>query len=169
MKTTKVFKTKNNTILIVTADTNGKYVSVTANEIEPIKKQDAIDQNREYLEDGELWKMSVQSGKTYLGLNDWVEMVINNDGDLCFFDNSLYTNEISVNEVDYLFDSRSCGCLHDDIKEVTNEFDTLIDLHLSDNIMKADAIIDSIKSDNVDELVEIYTYEILGLEFATEI
>ena len=28
---------------------------------------------------------------------------------------------------DYMFLSCSCGCLHDDIKEVTNEFNKIID------------------------------------------
>jgi len=35
---------------------------------------------REYLEDGELWKMTVQSGNTELGLAEWVEYVLDADG-----------------------------------------------------------------------------------------
>lgn len=35
---------------------------------------------REYLEDGELWKMAVEADDTILGLNDWIEFVLNTDG-----------------------------------------------------------------------------------------
>ena len=58
MKKFKVYKTEENTILIVTASTDGndyptskrKYVSITANEIEPIKRSDAVAQVEDYLE-----------------------------------------------------------------------------------------------------------------------
>lgn len=37
-------------------------------------------QAREYLEEGELWKMAVESGGTTSGLDDWVDGVLNMDG-----------------------------------------------------------------------------------------
>jgi hypothetical protein len=71
----KAYKTNEGTILIVTAkisETNHKYVSVTANEIEPITVEDAKIRARERLEDGELWRMAVQAEQTEEGLSDWV-------------------------------------------------------------------------------------------------
>lgn len=170
MKTSKVFKTKNDSILIVTAETDGsstgKYVSVTANEITPITKNAAIEQVREGLEDGEMWRMAVEAGNTELGLSDWVEYVIDTDGELCGFDNSLYTNELTIDSEDYIFSSDSCGCLHDEINAVTKEFKRLIKLHLKDSedaVKEAENIIRSIKSDDIDHEVERYTRQILGI------
>lgn len=170
MKTVKVYKTENNSILIVTATTHqeGKkqYVSVTASEIEPVLKEDAIKQCREQLEDGEYWKQAVQAGQTELSLKDWVEMVIDNDGELSGFDNSLYTDKLTINKKDFIFNSSACGCLHDEINAVTNEFKELIKLHLKDSpaqLAKADKIINSIKSDDIDFEVEKITREIFEL------
>lgn len=51
---------------------DGDYLVLTDSE--------ADDQAREYLEDGDLWKMSVESGGTTRGLDDWVDEVLNVDG-----------------------------------------------------------------------------------------
>lgn len=174
MQTTKVFKTAQDTILIVTANTAGcngrNYVSVTANEIEPILRTDAVSRCRESLEDGELWRMAVQSENTELGLNEWVEYVLGSDGELSGFDNSLYNREIEIDGEDYIFDSRACGCMHDDIKEVSGDFDILIALHLSDSseaLKQAEKIILSLQNTedaDIDFWVEKYTREILGID-----
>lgn len=166
MKTTKVFKTANNTILIVTASTDGtgeqnRYVSVTASEISPLSYEDAKERNREYLEEGEGWKWCVENDKTELGLAEWIEYVINKDGEISTIDNSLYPNEVNINGDTYIFDSLGCGCMHDDINAVTDMFKTLIKLHLSKEIEAAEAIIKSIAPDNVDALVEQYANEIV--------
>lgn len=168
MKTTKVFKTEENTILIVTASTEGcngrQYVSVTANEVEPIKKSEAIKRNRESLEDGELWRMAVEAKSTELGLTDWVDFVIGTDGELGNFDNSLYSDDLTIDGEDYIFDSRSCGCLHDDIKKATKIFNKLIKMHLSEeDVKEAERLISNIKADDIDHEVERCTREILGL------
>lgn len=170
----QVFKTTDNTILIVKATTEGcnnrQYVSVTATEIKPILRSDAVEQCKESLLDGELWRQAVQAEQTELGLEEWAEYVISIDGDLSMFDNSLYDSEIEINGQDYIFDSLSCGCLHDDIKGVTKEFNTLISLHLSDNkdaLTQAEKIIFKLqKSANtdIDFYVEKYTREILELQ-----
>jgi hypothetical protein len=170
----QVFKTAENTILIVTATTQGcagrQYVSVTADEIEPILRSEAVERCREYLEDGELWRMAVEAKQTELGLEDWVEYVLDNDGELSGFDNSLYPDELNIDGEDYIFDSRSCGCLHNAIREATSKFDTLIDLHLKDGkraLNKADKLILAMQKEpetDIDFLVEKYTREIIGIE-----
>ena len=165
MKTQKVFKTENS-ILIVTASTDGtskdnKYVSITADEIEPLEYSEAVNLCREYLEDGELWKMAVDGEHTTLGFNDWVEEVLSIDGEISQIDNSLYPEEIEIEGIDYIFKSRGCGCMHDEIKKVTDIFNELIELHLSKNIEKAEKLIQEIKTDNIDEKVIQFTKELI--------
>jgi hypothetical protein len=160
MTTKKVYLTANNTILIVTARTTNGYVSVTADEIEPLSIETAEERTREYLEDGELWRMAVASESTEMSLSDWVETVINIDGKTSGIDNSLYSARVDIDGTDYIFDSRSCGCLHDDIKALTGEFDLLIALHLGKSIETAEEMIKDIVSDDVDAKV---------LEYATQI
>jgi hypothetical protein len=41
---------------------------------------DAEEEARKYLKDGELWEMAVSEKRTTLGLDDWIEDVINMDG-----------------------------------------------------------------------------------------
>jgi len=51
---------------------------------------------REYLEDGEMWKMAVENGYTTQGLDDWVEQVLSIDGwqnELCRYDGCSYELE----------------------------------------------------------------------------
>ena len=47
---------------------------------EPLTESQGEERARESLEDGEIWKMSVESGNTTEGLNDWVEYVLSVDG-----------------------------------------------------------------------------------------
>lgn len=168
MKIQKVFLTADNTILIVEASTDGthhtnRYVSVTADEISPLSYEDAKERSRESLEDGELWKMAVQAGHTEQGLSDWVEQVLS-IGEISQVDNSLYPARVSIDGEDYVFDSLSCGCLHESIKLLTNKFDALIALHLShstDAINHAENIMAQIGSDNVDTKVLKFAKKIL--------
>lgn len=172
MKATKVFKTKKDTILLVEISTDGcagrQYVSITASEIAPIKRDDAIEQCKAQLEDGELWRMAVQAEQTEMGLEDWIENVMDIDGELSGFDNSLYDTVITIDDEEYLFESQSCGCLHDDIKELTDEFNPIIELHLSDrpkDLKKAETYIFKLqKKEDIDFWVEKYTRQILGVE-----
>lgn len=165
----KVFKL-DETILIVTATTRGtstgNYVSVTAHEIQPILKEDAVEQVREILEDGDLWRMAVDAQNTELGLSDWVDMVLSADK-LNGFDNSLYPEELIIQNKSYLFDSRACGCLHDEIKKVTNIFNRLIKLHLShdkSNIKEAEKLITAMKGDDIGREVEKFTRELVEIQ-----
>jgi hypothetical protein len=79
------------------------------------------------------------------------------------FDNSLYPKKINIDGVDYIYDSHSCGCLHDAIKECTSEFNELIDLHLSHNTKKASELIKKMQSDDVEQKVKLITADILML------
>ncbi len=168
-KTTKVFKLEDS-ILIVTAKTEGcggrPYVSVTASTIRPVRREDAEAQVMEQLEDGEHWRMAVESKSTELGLEQWIELVIKTDGPLSGFDNSLYTRQLTIDGEEYIFESESCGCLHDDIMSVTSLFNGLIKLHLKDTaqaLKKAEAMIAGIPSDNTDLEVERYTRELISV------
>ena len=52
-------------------------------------EDEAEEEAREYLEDGEMWKMAVEAERTTLGFDDWVEFVLNMDGwehELCTYD-----------------------------------------------------------------------------------
>lgn len=167
MKTTKVLKTEDNTILIATASTEGtgeknKYVSVTAHEIRPILLSEAKKQVLESLEDGENWKVAVASGYTEKGLSEWIDEIINNDGELSGFDNSLYNKQVEIDGEEYIYYSEGCGCLHDSINECTEEFKELIGLHLSKEIKYAEQLITKIEIDNIDENVLMFTKEIVN-------
>ncbi len=69
---------------------------------------------REYLEDGEMWKMAVESGNTTDSLEGWVDNVLNIDGwenqlDVRFFG--------SYDDNNYYLRWGSCGCSIDDLKK----------------------------------------------------
>ncbi len=83
--------------------------SMTGETVRPIKEEDAKEQVREGLEDGEHWRYAVQSKQTDLGKDEWIESVLATDGELAGFDNSLFTYEVELDEETYLFESGSCG------------------------------------------------------------
>ena len=47
---------------------------------EPMTESEGDSKAKEYLEDGDSWKMAVESGNTTQGLNDWAEEVLSIDG-----------------------------------------------------------------------------------------
>lgn len=167
-KIEKVYKTTSDTILIVTATTEGcagrKYVSVTARKIKPVLKQEAVYRVREHLEDGDLWRMAVENKSTESSLSEWVEMVLG-ENELDGFDNSYYTETVKINNMQYIYESLSGGCLHDEILNVTQDFNTLIDLHIKDSkksIEKAEKLISSMKSDNIDAEILKFSKQIIS-------
>jgi hypothetical protein len=85
------------------------YFAMSSFTVKPTPKEDAERLNREMLEDGELWKQEVEAGNTELGLSEWVDYVIDSDGDLCMIDNSLFDEEVEVDGDTYIFESGSCG------------------------------------------------------------
>jgi len=110
--------------------------------------------------------MAVADERTEKSLSDWVEEVLEQD-DMSEIDNSLYPEQHSIDGEDYIYESLSCGCLHDTISCVTNEFDALISLHLKDtaaSIKKAEKIMASIRHDNVEEKVIELTINIVDNE-----
>ena len=169
MKKKLVFKIEGGEILIVTASTFGtgsdnKYVSVTGWTIKPILKSEVVEQVREDLEEGEAWRMAVEARSTELGLQDWIDYVINNDGELSGFDNSIYDKEVEIGGEDYIFSSESGGCIHDIIGEATNVFDVLILLHLKSDqksIKMAEKLISNLPTIDVDAEVFILTEKII--------
>ena len=171
MKAQKVFKTEDNTILIVKVSTDGcngrQYVSVTADEITPRYKSEVIEEQMEYLEDGEYWRQAVAAEQTELSLTDWIGQFSEKDL-IEMADRSLYDEELNINGKDIVFVSGSCGCLHDEIKAVSKEFNKLIDMHLSSDLKDISTtekfILTLQKTDvDVDFEVEKLTREILEL------
>lgn len=62
-------------------DTERNYYSITHESIgEFITEEIGETRAKEYLEDGELWKMDVEANKTTESLNDWIDTVLNIDG-----------------------------------------------------------------------------------------
>lgn len=47
---------------------------------EPLTESQGEERAKEYLEDGELWKMAVESDSTTDSLNDWIDYVLSVDG-----------------------------------------------------------------------------------------
>jgi len=169
MKAQKVFKTEDNTILIVKVSTNGcnsrQYVSVTADEITPRYKSEVIEEQRDYLEDGEYWRQAVAAEQTELSLTDYIGQFSEHDL-IEMADCSLYNKELNINGKDIVFVSDSCGCLHDEIKAVSKEFNKFIDMHLNSDlkaINTTEKFILTLQKIDVDFEVEKLTREILEL------
>lgn len=127
----QVFRTEDNNILIVkVAKKSNADITITANEITPISRDTAVQRVRDSLEEGEYWRMAVESKNTELGLDEWVKMVIDSDGDLTGFDNSLFPEELEINGETYIFESGSCGCMHESILKVWKDAKPFYNGHL---------------------------------------
>jgi len=113
-----------------------KYFSLTGGSYrEPITESGGETKAKEYLEDGELWRMAVESENTTLSLNDWVEHVLSIDG----WEHTLGDIEdFGEHENDTIYLQNCCGGQHqeeisnfknlwvseEDLKEVYNLWDT---------------------------------------------
>ena len=75
----------------------------------PVKYDDAVSQSRERLEDGELWRQAVEAETTTSSLEDWIDEVLAIDGETSMLDTSLMPDEVTIDGVDYIFESGSCG------------------------------------------------------------
>lgn len=110
-----------------------EYFSICGQTDRPIEYQDAVNRTREYLEDGELWRMAVQDKMTTLSLNDWVDWVIDTDGEVSGIDNSCLPDEYKdENGMVWLFEGSSGG-QHQE-KELEHSF---IPQALLDEVMEA--------------------------------
>jgi len=71
-------------------DEESKTIRSGAKEFTWMDNEDEAEKRvREHLEDGELWRMAVEGEQTTLGLDAWIDHVINMDGwepDLCTYD-----------------------------------------------------------------------------------
>jgi hypothetical protein len=99
---------------------NHKHFSMSGFTVRPTKRDDAIEEVREQLEDGELWKQAVEAGKTTLGLTEWVDFALDVDGELGGFDNSLFPDEPEIDGVEYVYESGSCGQHEEDAKNIVH-------------------------------------------------
>lgn len=170
-KIKKVYLTKENTILIVDIDIDGfysngyPYVTVTANEIIPIRFEYAEKLFEDYLEDGELWKMAVESDNTTESLDQFIERLIDDEDELlAYLDTSLYPEENTINGERVIYQSGGCGCMHDTIKEVDPNLQWFIDHHLKHDVMTLMIARQKLKkmfSDDIDKKVKEFTCQIL--------
>ncbi len=85
------------------------YFAMSGFSVIPLKYDEAVKRNRESLEDGELWKMAVAGGNTTLGLDNWIDLVMDTDSEISMIDNSLLSEEVKVDGETYIFESGSCG------------------------------------------------------------
>lgn len=88
---------------------NHKYFAMSGSTIAPIEAVQGEQEAKERLEDGELWKMAVESGHTTLGLDDWVELVLSTDGWESQFDFDYDISPTDYDGKEYHWDNRSGG------------------------------------------------------------
>lgn len=86
-----------------------EYFSMTGETIRPLEYSEAVEQSRQSLEDGELWKQAVETGNTEMGLQEWIDFVLDTDGELSMIDNSLYPEQIETTKGTFIFESGACG------------------------------------------------------------
>lgn len=108
MKHMAIIGIANDTMYVAAIETDMGYFSLTGTgySIETINEEQGERRAREYLEDGELWKMAVANGSTTDSLEDWVDIVLDADG----WQSVLGDVEEFLDD-QYVFIS-CCGCLH---------------------------------------------------------
>ena len=79
------------------------YFSMSGETLRPLEAGQAEIDARERLEDGELWRMAVESGTTTQGLDDWINEVLKIDGWESTFDLNNELGRINLDGVDYVF------------------------------------------------------------------
>lgn len=174
-----VCKTQDDEILIIKAQVGGIYsnkkpnIAVYVDVITPLNVEEAERRAKESLEDGELWKMAVDNDNTTLGLDDWVDYVLDTDGWESTIDNSLYNKEIEIDGENYIFDSLGFGGYREEISKQYPELIPLIELdkkilynaELTDLIKARFIIKNKIKGQDIDERVKELTTEIIKEEY----
>jgi len=95
--------------ITLTLDFEGGYFSIHGDVFDindAITEEEGESRARDSLEDGELWRMSVESENTTLSLDEWVEFVLNMDGwehvlgDMKDIGNGLYVRESGGGQID---------------------------------------------------------------------
>lgn len=118
----EAFKTEDNNILIVNAEVH-QHISITADLIQPIPEDEAIRMNNMIVEDVMLHEDEEIDEEMTEQYKDTLE----------FFDNSLHPDSFRYLDTYYYYDSIAAGCQHSRIKDVTNKFNRLIELHLQED------------------------------------
>lgn len=60
---------------------DGNYLSICGSTYENVfTEEEGEERAREYLEDGESWRMAVEAEQTTDGLDDWIDVILNIDG-----------------------------------------------------------------------------------------
>lgn len=95
--------------LEITPKSVGGYFSMSGRTLRPVEAEKGEKNAKEQLKDGESWKFAVDAGRTTLGLNDWVDLVLNTDGWESQFDLDNSLGSVAVDGRDYYFDYSACG------------------------------------------------------------
>ena len=101
--------TNDNLIYVLEIDTTRGYFAITYDGYDDVLLDDESGERtaREYLEDGELWRMQVAAEKTEESLEDWIEEVIDSDGWTEVIGDVQFVGEKNGNE--YYARLTSCG------------------------------------------------------------
>lgn len=164
MKKRRVFKTEDNTILIVAVE-NGEDWSITAEEVEPVSDKEGQERQYDYFDSGDFeyqWREAVHAGETLYGYEDWKECIRVNETWQDTLDCSLYPETHFIDGVYYSYVSGSCGCMHDEIFKYWPEAKVFIDAHLSTESLAAHKAFNMLESDDVDARVIELTREIVA-------
>jgi hypothetical protein len=139
----KVFKTQDGSILIVNIEKRSdRDITITADEVTPVEYDDAVQSSADIFRDSseELWREAVAAGNTTQSLDEWTEDVIENEDDTFMVDTSLYSETVTIDGTDYVFESGACGCLHEQILDVWPSAQVFVDAHLADMHTEANFI-----------------------------
>lgn len=103
-KENKLFKLE-----VEQASKDHNYFAISYTSYRLIEEEQAKAEAEERLKDGEVWRMTVESRNTNLGLNDWVDYVLSTDGWESQFDIDFGISPIDYQGVNYYFDFSSGG------------------------------------------------------------
>lgn len=114
--------TKSMELVFIEIETARGYFAITHETYgELLTEAEGEQRGREYLEDGELWKQSVEAGNTTQSLANWVDDVLNIDG----WENLLDVKYFGVyNDESYYIAWSSCGA--DAIGALNKEYEKLL-------------------------------------------
>jgi hypothetical protein len=134
------------------------YFAMSGFTVTPLNYGEAVEQTRERLEDGELWRMAVEDKSTTLELDEWIDYVLETDGEISMIDNSHFPETITANGVDYIFESGSCGQHEEkELKEYfiqKNIFNTLMRTWEQYHLKKIDVMLPNIPKQDITQIIQ---------------
>lgn len=98
------------------------YFSITGTTVSVEEAEQAEQFAREQLEDGDYWKMAVEAGDTELGLNDWVESVLNTDGWESMHDFDYDLSPVEYKDKEYYFSFSAAGQHQEKLEDMKELF-----------------------------------------------